>query len=238
MIVPALVAAATLAAAGAGSAEPAEVAPPTAKRSYVARIVQATAARSHPDHSARRVSRVHTSAPWNGAPMQLLIDDVARDAEGAYWYRVLLAKKPNGSYGWIPADYAQASANRWRIAIDLSSRRTSIYRDGRRVRSTRSVIGKSATPTPRGDFAVREVVAQPSRNGFSGPWIFHLNANSQRLKSFDGGDGTVGIHGRGAASLGDPLGSARSHGCVRTPNGFVSYMAARIVAGTPVRVKY
>lgn len=237
MITPALMAAATLAAASTGAARPADVAPPNSKRSYVARIVQSTSARAEPRADARRVSRVHTSAPWNGAPMQLLINRTARDADGRWWYRVLLAKKPNGSFGWIPADYAQARMNRWRVLVDLSSRRTTVFRDGRAMRSTRSVVGKAATPTPRGNFAVRELVRQPRSNGFYGTWILHLNANSQRLKSFDGGDGTVGIHGRGPAAMGDPLGSARSHGCVRVPNGFVGYLARNVVAGTPVRVR-
>lgn len=237
MISAALQAAAVLAAASAGPAAPAEVKPPTPERSYVARIVAATTARKEPREDAAPAGRVHTSAPWNDAPMQLLIDDARIGSDGEVWYRVLLAKKPNGSYGWIPSDYAQAFENRWRVLVDISSRRMTIFRSGREVKSTRAVVGARATPTPRGDFAVREAVRQPNPGGFSGPWIFHLNANSQTLKSFDGGDGTIGIHGRGASAMGDPLGSARSHGCVRVPNSVVSYMASRIEAGTPVRVR-
>lgn len=228
--------AAMLAVAGATPVAPAEVAAPTAKTSFAARIVEPTVARSEPRSDAHSVGRVHSSAPWNHAPMQLLVDDVSRDAAGSYWYRVLLAKKPNGSYGWIPADYAQAVRNRWRIVVDRSSRRLSIYRSGRLMRRTKAVVGARRTPTPLGTFAIREAVKQPNPRGFSGPWIFHLNANSQKLKSFDGGDGTIGIHGRGASSLGDPLGSARSHGCVRVPNRVVSYMASRTIDGTPVTI--
>lgn len=228
--------AAVLAIAGAAPTAPADVTAPTRSNSYAARIVEATKARMQPSATAEVAGRVHTSAPWNGAPMQLLIDDVARDPSGAYWYRVLLAKKPNGSYGWIPADYAQAFRNRWRVVVDRSARRLSILRSGRVVLRTRAVVGARSTPTPLGNFAIREAVRQPNARGFSGPWIFHLNANSQRLKSFDGGDGTIGIHGRGAASLADPLGSARSHGCVRVPNSVVRFMSRHVVAGTPVSV--
>lgn len=237
MISGALTAAAIMVAAGAAPVAPSEVAAPTAKKSYVARIVQATKARSEPRSDAAVVGRVHDSAPWNGAQMQLMIDDVATDSGGTTWYRVLLAKKPNGSYGWIDSNVAQAFANRWRVVVDVSSRSMKIYRSGKLVKRTRTVVGARRTPTPTGQFAVRELVKQPNPRGFSGPWIFHLNANSQRLKSFDGGDGTVGIHGRGASALGDPLGSARSHGCVRVPNPVVRYMSTRIVAGTPVLVK-
>lgn len=213
------------------------VKPPNAERSYVARIVQSTVARAEPRADARSVGRVHTVAPWNQSPMQLWIEDVKLDEQGEIWYRVLLAKKPNGSYGWIPADYAQARLTRWRVAVDISSRRMTIFRDGRAVKSARVVVGARSTPTPVGQFAIREVVRQPDPDGFSGPYIFHLNANSQKLKSFDGGDGVIGIHGRGGASLNDPLGSARSHGCVRVQNRLVRFMAKRIVAGTPVLVR-
>jgi lipoprotein-anchoring transpeptidase ErfK/SrfK len=46
----------------------------------------------------------------------------------------------------------------------------------------------------------------------------------------------VAIHGRGGASLRDPLGSARSHGCIRIPNRAVEWLARRVVPGTPVDV--
>lgn len=222
--------------AAAASLDPSQVAAPTSRRSYVARIVAEITARAEPHQGARSVGRVRTAAPWNGAPMQLLIEEVRQDEAGIWWYRVLLARKPNGTTGWIPADYAQAHANVWRVGVDISKRRLTIYRKGRAVRRTRVVVGARRTRTPTGHFAIREAVKQPNPKGFSGPWIFHLNANSQTLKSFDGGDGTIGIHGRGGASLADPLGSARSHGCVRVPNSIVRYMAKHTVAGTPVNI--
>jgi lipoprotein-anchoring transpeptidase ErfK/SrfK len=45
-----------------------------------------------------------------------------------------------------------------------------------------------------------------------------LTARSDVLQEFDSGDGTVGIHGRRAASLLDPLGSAASQGSIRLSN--------------------
>jgi hypothetical protein len=38
----------------------------------------------------------------------------------------------------------------------------------------------------------------------------------------------IAIHGRGAGSLLDPLGSARSHGCVRVPNDVVDRLVRRV----------
>jgi lipoprotein-anchoring transpeptidase ErfK/SrfK len=63
-----------------------------------------------------------------------------------------------------------------------------------------------------------------------------LTAFSNHLERFDGNNAQVGIHGRGGASLRDPLGSARSNGCVRISNAAVSLLAERAREGTPVLI--
>jgi lipoprotein-anchoring transpeptidase ErfK/SrfK len=101
------------------------------------------------------------------------------------------------------------------------------------------VVGKPSTPTPRGLFAVVWAIRWHP-NAFLGSWVLELTAHSGMLRRFDGGDGTVGIHGRGAASLRDPLGSALSHGCVRLSNESIDWLVHQIGAqrlpGTPVSV--
>jgi lipoprotein-anchoring transpeptidase ErfK/SrfK len=109
-----------------------------------------------------------------------------------------------------------------------------------RVRSTRVVVGKPATPTPLGRFAVTWAIRWHP-NEFLGSWVLELTAHSNVLKRFDGGDGVVALHGRGGASLRDPLGSARSHGCVRLPNDTIEWLVRRVgrdrLPGTPVDVR-
>jgi lipoprotein-anchoring transpeptidase ErfK/SrfK len=91
-------------------------------------------------------------------------------------------------------------------------------------------------PTPRGLFAVSERVLQPDPDGFLGPWALLLTAFSPTLVSFGGGPGQVALHGRAGASLADPLGSARSHGCIRIPNVGIRLLARVAREGTPVEV--
>jgi lipoprotein-anchoring transpeptidase ErfK/SrfK len=67
--------------------------------------------------------------------------------------------------------------------------------------------------------------------------VLSLTSFSNVLESFGSGPGRVGIHGRSGASLRDPLGSARSHGCIRISNGPVRWLARRARPGTPVRVR-
>jgi lipoprotein-anchoring transpeptidase ErfK/SrfK len=112
-----------------------------------------------------------------------------------------------------------------------------VYRDGERVRSVRAVVGAPGTPTPRGLAAIYERNRQPDRTGFLGPWALSLTALSDVLESYGGGPGRIAIHGRGGASLRDPLGSARSHGCVRVSNGAVEWLAVHVLPGTPVDIR-
>ena len=64
----------------------------------------------------------------------------------------------------------------------------------------------------------------------------HLTAHSNVLEDYGGDPGRVAIHGRGGASLRDPLGSARSHGCIRIDNRWIRWMARTLRPGTRVLV--
>jgi hypothetical protein len=64
-----------------------------------------------------------------------------------------------------------------------------------------------------------------------------LTAYSPTLKSYGGGPGQVALHGRDGSNLADPLGSARSHGCIRIPNIGISLLARVAPEGTPVDVR-
>ena len=181
--------------------------------------------------------RLDTGARWNGGPVSLLVLDATEDRKERLWLRVLLPRRPNGTTGWIAAHRAVVRRTPWRVVVDVDRRTVSLLHDGRVRRSWRAVVGAPLTPTPRGLFAVSERVRQPDANGFIGSWALHLAAYSPVLDNFGGGPGTIGIHGRGGASLFDPLGSAASHGCIRIDNDSVSFLARRALEGTPVLIR-
>lgn len=222
------------AAAGGGAAD--RVAAPTAHLSWRARVVGAAPVHSAPRAGAPRRGTVSPTGAWNGGSVYLLVLAAAHDAAGQEWLRVALPSRPNGRSGWVLAARLQVSPVRWRVVIDRARRRASAYRDGRRVRSWRVVVGTGGTPTPAGLFAVYERVRQPSGSEL-GPWALHLTAHSDTLFDFGGGPGRVALHGRAGALLGDPLGSAASHGCIRMDNRVIAWLAARVGPGTPVRVR-
>jgi lipoprotein-anchoring transpeptidase ErfK/SrfK len=210
-------------------------APSKAKGATVARVVVATNARLQLS-SAKRFKRVGTQTAWSKQTQTLLVLDGAEHG-GERWVKVLLGTRPNGRTAWIKRDHVVLSATRWWIDVSTRLRRVTVFRDGRRVRSFRAVVGARRTPTPHTLSAVYEINRQPNPKAFLGTWVVALTSHSNVLENYGGGPGRVAIHGRAGASLRDPLGSARSHGCVRVTNADVGFLAKRIPPGTPVDLR-
>lgn len=182
-------------------------------------------------HPTTRVSP--TDAPW------LLVIARPRDSDDRCWLQVRLPWRPNSAAGWINANLVTLEKTPWRIEVSTASRTLTLFRAGRSVRTISVVVGKPSTPTPTGLFAIAWAVAWHP-NDFLGSWVLELTAHSNVLQQFDGGDGTVGIHGRGGTSLLDPLGSAASHGCIRLANDSIDWLVDTVgegqLPGTPVEV--
>jgi lipoprotein-anchoring transpeptidase ErfK/SrfK len=233
--------AAFLAAALLGAAAPAAalaapaVSAPTPRRAWIARVMVSTAVRARPELKARRTGRVGTVAAWDGGRVGLLVLAVSVDPRGRRWIQVELPDRPNERYGWMLADYARLTPTHWRIVVDVAARRARAYHDGRLARSWPVVVGKDATPTPRGFFAVYERVRQPAGSEL-GPYALHLTAHSDTLFDYGGGPGRIALHGRDGALLADPLGTASSHGCVRMDDRDLRWLAPRAIPGTPVEI--
>lgn len=174
-----------------------------------------------------------SDAPW------LLVLSHGYVAHKRCWVRLRMPWRPNAEAAWVNAKNVFLQLTRWRIAVSTSRRTLTVFHAGRAVRTVQVVVGKPSTPTPTGLFAIVWTVPWHP-NDFLGSWVLMLSAHSDVLQQFDGGDGTVGIHGRGGASLIDPLGSARSHGCIRLANDSIDWLVHTIgqsrLPGTPVQV--
>ncbi len=232
--VAALLAVAALATAGPGRAGTDR--PSRHTGAEVARVVAPAAVRPHPGAGPiLRLLATHTS--WSGSPQQLLVLGSRTAADGRSWLRVRLPGRPNGSSGWIRRDRAVVRHVPWWIDVSLTRRLVRVFRNGSLDRQFRAVVGAPGTPTPVGLYAVYEADPQPSAADFVGSWVIQLTAFSDVLDNYGGGPGRVAIHGRGGASLADPLGTAHSHGCVRVANADVQWLARTVAAGTPVRIR-
>jgi lipoprotein-anchoring transpeptidase ErfK/SrfK len=220
-----------LAAAAAKPRDPFALTP---RRAHLAQVVYPTAVRTRPG-ARRRRGRLATEARWGGGPVRLLVLRSALDRRGRRWLRVRLPKRPNDRAGWILADHTRTRTTPWRIVVSTATRTVTVRRAGRRVRRFAAVVGAPGTPTPHGLFAIGERIRQ--YGGVLGPWALHLTAHSRVLENYGGGKGRVAIHGRAGPLLADPLGTARSHGCVRLHNDSLSWLARRAIEGTPVVIR-
>ncbi|MGE4425751.1 MAG: L,D-transpeptidase [Solirubrobacteraceae bacterium] len=184
----------------------------------------------------RMVWRIPAETTWSGQPMILMVlESVIRDGER--WLKVRLPIRPHGLHGWIPADAVVLGRTDYWVDVDRRARRVTVRHRNRVVRRFRAVVGARRTPTPRGLSAVYERNRQPDPRAFLGPWAVALTATSEVLQEFDGGPGRIGVHGRGGESLRDPLGTARSHGCVRVRNDDIRWFVRKVPAGAPVRIR-
>jgi lipoprotein-anchoring transpeptidase ErfK/SrfK len=125
------------------------------------------------------------------------------------------------------------SATGWRLSLDLSARRISVFHEGALVRRFRVVVGTPSTPTPRGDFFIEEVIRTPSGE-VGGPYGLATSARSNVFQEFGGGPGQIGVHG--TTGLSGALGTAVSHGCVRLSPSAITWLARRVAGGVPFTV--
>ena len=190
----------------------------------------------------RRTSRAGMRRAGTVTPVaapRLLAAGAARDRRGRCWVKVRLPSRPNAAAGWVKAGRVGLARTRWRIIVRLRTRVLLLYRGGHVRRRARIVVGAPGTPTPTGVFSIVGAW-RSSPGGFLGSWILPLTAHSGVLQEFGGGDGRVGIHGRGGSSLLAPLGSAASHGCIRVSNGPIGAIVRAVgvgaLPGIPVRV--
>jgi lipoprotein-anchoring transpeptidase ErfK/SrfK len=154
--------------------------------------------------------------------------------DGSEWVQVLALRNRTQVKVWIPTWATRKVTIRYKLTVDISSRRATIYRDGAVLRRFRVVVGTPSTPTPTGTWYV--VDRMHLYNAWSqGRWALALSAFSRVLKEFDGGQGQIALHARG--SLGAPVGTAASHGCVRFNNGDIAWVAAHVPNGTTVQIK-
>lgn len=157
---------------------------------------------------------------------------VGRDC-GVRWWKVQLPLRPNGVTGWVRPQDVAVERVRTRILVDVSARRVTLYRAGRRILSTPAAVGAPATPTPTGSYYVNQLLVPADTHGPFGPGALGISAFSPVLTGWAQG-GPVAIHGTDAPWS---IGQAVSNGCIRVPNQVLTRMFRLAVAGTPVIIR-
>jgi hypothetical protein len=194
-------------------------------------VMKAVEARAQPRRSSPRVALV-TGETEEGTTNILLVIGEGRGPEGT-WVHVRLPVLPNHRTGWVPrtalGGYQFVDTH---LVVDRARFTATLLRDGRPVFTARVGIGRTAWPTPRGSFYIRDKVAG-FNNPFYGPIAFGTSARSAVLTDWPGG-GFVGIHGTNEPSL---IPGRISHGCVRMRNEDITRLARLMPVGTPLTIK-
>jgi hypothetical protein len=154
---------------------------------------------------------------------------VVRRNCSAAWYRVQLPIKPNGAVGYVRARDVRLGRVRTRIAVDLSDRRLTYFRDGRAVLQVRIGVGSAKTPTPVGRFYVNQSFREDPAGPY-GPAAIGISAYSNVLTWWADG-GPIAIHGTNRPWT---IGEAASNGCIHVPNPVAQRLFRITPAGTPV----
>jgi lipoprotein-anchoring transpeptidase ErfK/SrfK len=136
--------------------------------------------------------------------------------------------------GWVRRSAVKLYDDRYLLVVRLRRHELEVWKGEELAARYPVAVGTSTTPTPRGLFYVVELLQPPDPGGSYGPFSFGLSAHSERLRTFAGGDGRVGLHGTNQPDL---IGSSVSHGCIRVRNESIKKLARVLPLGTPVEIR-
>jgi lipoprotein-anchoring transpeptidase ErfK/SrfK len=193
-------------------------------------LVDSVRARKKPNPDARVVRVMHQFRS-DYRPQEMFAVRKAVGSDGKVWYRVSIPMRPNGRYGWIPADTVSLKPAHSRIVIDLRRRTIDVFRFGKHRWHGIVAVGAPGRETPLGHYFVAARFV-PYRDPFLGVFALETSAYS-KLTEWPGG-GVVGIHGTDLPQL---LGQAVSHGCVRVSNTTARHLRTLAPLGTPIWIK-
>lgn len=191
-----------------------------------------THAYASPSRHARVLGYLATST--QDGTSQLLFEQQRVLVKGGWWVQVRLPLRPAGQIGWVP-ERALGAPQTVHTYLVVSTEKTTLtlYRNGKVIFATRVGTGKPSTPTPHGQFYIRDRLDGFASGSIFGPVAFGTSALSNVETDWPGG-GVIGIHGTNEPSLipGHP-----SHGCIRVPNWEIVKLARLLPIGTPLTIE-
>jgi len=199
--------------------------------SHWAPVRRSTIARSAPDVAASAVASLSTRTP-EGTRNAVAVLGRWQDGNGRTWVHVRLPVLPNGTTGWVrrPALGGYGTVDT-RLDVDLVRLRATLYRDGRPVLRAAVGVGSEGSPTPQGEFYIRNKLTRYHSPTY-GPVAFGTSARSPTATDWPAG-GFVGIHGTDRPEL---VPGRVSHGCIRMRDADVVALAKRLPVGTPLTI--
>ena len=185
--------------------------------------------------SASRHARVlgYLGLTTQDGTSELLFEQQRVLVHGSWWVQVRLPLRPAGQIGWVPQRALGAPQTVHTYLVVSTEKATlTLYRDGKVIFFTRVGTGKPSTPTPHGQFYVRDRLDGFPSDSTYGPLAFGTSALSNVETDWPGG-GVIGIHGTNEPWLipGHP-----SHGCIRLRNSEILKLSHLLPIGTPLSI--
>jgi len=169
------------------------------------------------------------------APVPRVLLVTQAPADNCAWVEVSLPVRPNGSTGWVKRDDVTLSSHPYRIVASLGAFDLKVYQGDEVVLDAPIAVAEDDTPTPGGTYYTTELLKPPDPEGDYGPYAYGLSGYSEKLQSFNGGNGQLGIHGTNHP---ERIGTKVSHGCIRMRNEDITTLAEKIQLplGVPVQI--
>ena len=178
------------------------------------------------------IARLATQTP-EGTANIVLVYGHARRTAGKLWVEARVPGRPDDARGWVPRSvlggYRSVGT---RLVVDRQRLTATLWRGRRQIFRARVGVGMASTPTPSGNFYVRNQLHKYS-SPFYGPVAFGTSARSASLTDWPAG-GFVGIHGTNRPDL---IPGRISHGCIRMTNADIVRLARLMPVGTPLTVR-
>jgi lipoprotein-anchoring transpeptidase ErfK/SrfK len=146
---------------------------------------------------------------------------------------VLLPVRPSGSKGWLKSSQVSLTQHRWRIVVELTAHRLTVFQGGDVVRVETIGVGSAATRTPGGRWFTTELLKPPS-DGTYGTYAYGLSGFTGDPGGPEGVQGQLGLHGTNDPTT---LGRDVSLGCIRMSNDAITALATQLPLGVPVDVR-
>ena len=132
--------------------------------------------RNEPKKGSRVITHLHFQTEDKQAEVYLTLRSEV-DKEGTTWILIRIPGKPNGRKGWVEQeDLNPLQLIHTSIVINRSTLKLTLSKNGKKVMSAPVGVGKSSTPTPAGDFWIREKLR--SLGSAYGPWAIGTAAYS------------------------------------------------------------
>jgi L,D-transpeptidase catalytic domain len=243
--VPALALAGLLGGCGDGDEPAATAARPAHRVAAPAHVARATPPRAGrlPRYESAALVRPTTLRARPGGPV---LAHLARRTEFGSprilsvigrrggWLRVLDAALPDGRSGWISGAGVLMYPVTWRVDVSLARRQVTVAHGGRVVQRFTVAVGRAASPTPTGRFAVTDKVKMRDPHGAYGCCALALTGHQPRVPQGWGGGDRLAIHG---TSQPGSIGLAASLGCLRAGEADVKRLIDTVPLGAPVFIR-